>query len=89
MGSGEYVDDVVSDMQNEILQRVSVIRFGYKNDLYVFIGGFDGVELANGVYKEYLGKNLWDLADANGTKVIQEQIRIVKENPEGGFLTHC
>lgn len=88
MGNGEYVDDVEQDIKKEILDRISVIRFGNKNDNYIFIDNFEGVELCNGVYKDYVGKNIWDMEDINGTKVIQKQTDIAKNSPEGGFLTH-
>ena len=88
MGTGEYVDDVEQDVQKEILDRIDVLRFGNKNDNYIFIDNFEGVELCNGVYKDYVGKSIWDMEDINGTKIIQEQTSIAKNNPEGGFLTH-
>lgn len=88
MGTGEYIDDVEMDIQKEIINRISKIRFGSENQNYIFIDNFDGVELCNGVYKDYVGKNIWDMQDLNGTKVIQEQIDIAKNNSEGGFLTH-
>ncbi|PRR84304.1 Phytochrome-like protein cph2 [Clostridium vincentii] len=88
IGTGEYVDDVEKDIQQEILDRVDVIRFGSENDNYIFIDNFDGVELCNGVYKEYVDKNIWDLEDKNGTKIIQEQITIAKNSQDGGFMTH-
>jgi diguanylate cyclase (GGDEF)-like protein len=88
VGTGEYVDDVEQDVQKEILDRIDVLRFGNKNDNYIFIDNFEGVELCNGVYKDYVGKSIWDMEDINGTKIIQEQTSIAKNNPEGGFLTH-
>lgn len=88
MGTGEYIDDVEHDIQKEIINRISEIRFGNENKNYIFIDNFDGVELCNGVYKDYVGKNIWNMEDINGKKVIQEQIDIAKNDPEGGFLTH-
>lgn len=88
MGTGEYVDDVEKDIQKEILDRIDVIRFGNKNDNYIFIYNFEGIELCNGVYKDYVGKNIWDMEDIKGMKIIQEQTDIAKNVHEGGFLTH-
>ncbi len=88
LGTGEYVDDVEQDIKRDILGMISTVRFGPKNDSYIFVGDIFGVELANGVYPEYVGQNLWDMTDDRGVKVIQEQIKVVKENPEGGILTH-
>lgn len=88
MGTGEYIDDVEQDIQKEIINRISELRFGNENQNYIFIDNFDGVELCNGVYKDYVGKNIWNMEDINGKKVIQEQIDIAKNDSEGGFLTH-
>ncbi len=87
MGSGEYVDDVMEDIQAEILQRVSVIRFGYDNDMCVFINNYDGVVLADAVNTMSLGQNIIDQTDERGKKVIQEQIQIVQKDSDGGFLS--
>lgn len=88
MGTGEYIDDVENDIQKEIVDRISKIRFGTQNQNYIFIDNFQGVELCNGVYTDYVGKNIFEMEDINGTKVIQEQINIAKNNLEGGVLIH-
>ncbi|AGX41752.1 sensor domain-containing diguanylate cyclase [Clostridium saccharobutylicum] len=88
MGTGEYVDDVENDIKKEIIHRIGAVRFGEKNDNYIFIDNFDGVEICNSVYPGYVGKNIWDMEDLYGTKIIQQQTSIAKNNEEGGFLTH-
>jgi len=83
LGTGEYLDDVEGDIKREILERIGEIRFG--DEGYIFVVDFDGVTLMNDIQKELIGKNLWEMTDPNGVKVIQEERKAV-ENPAGGFI---
>lgn len=85
IGTGEYLDDVEHDIQQEVLERIGQIRFG--EDGYIFVVHYDGVTLMNGVQPELIGKNLWDMTDPMGVKVIQEERRAV-EAPGGDFITY-
>jgi len=81
-GTGEYLDDVEADIKEEAIQRIAKIRYGDTG--YLFVGRFDGVILANDSHPHLVGKNIWELTDSNGVKILQEQREVV-ENPEGGF----
>lgn len=83
IGCGEYLDDITRDVQNEILERIARIRFG--QDGYIFVVSYNGVTLMNDTQRHLIGKNIWELTDPNGVKVIQEERRAV-ENPEGDFI---
>ena len=85
IGTGEYLDDVEAVIKEEILERISKIRFG--NDGYIFVVRYDGVTLMNDTQRNLIGENSWELMDSNGVKVIQEQRRAV-ENPGGGFISY-
>lgn len=85
IGTGEYLDDVESDIKKEILARISEIKFG--RDGYIFVVSFDGVTLMNSTQPDLIGKNIWDMTDPNGVKVIQEERRAV-ETPEGAFINY-
>lgn len=85
IGTGEYLDDVERDVQQEVLERIGQIRFG--EDGYIFVVDYDGVTLMNGVQPELIGQNLWEMTDPNGIKVIQEERRAV-EMPEGDFISY-
>ena len=54
IGTGEYLDDVEQDIQKEVLDRISKIRFGKEG--YVFVVNYEGVTLMNetltGVHRE-------------------------------------
>lgn len=83
IGTGEYLDDVEKDIQKEVLDRIGNIRFG--KDGYIFVVSYDGVTLMNSTQPNLIGKNIWEMTDPNGVKVIQEERRAV-ENPQGDFI---
>ncbi len=86
VGTGEYVDDVQSDIQTEILNWVSEINFGEEG--YIFLANYEGLLLAHGAQPELVGQNLWALEDVNGVKITQEMRRAVN-NPAGSFITYA
>ncbi len=85
IGTGEYLDDVERDVQREVLEWIGQIRFG--EDGYIFVVDYDGVTLMNGVQPELIGRNLWEMTDPNGVKVIQEERRAA-EMPDGDFISY-
>ena len=54
-------------------------------DLYIFAYGFDGTNLAFGDKPGMVGKNLFDLKEANGLYVIRELAEIAKTKGSGWF----
>jgi len=80
IGTGEYLDDVEKDIQQETLARIEQIRFAHGG--YIFAGTWEGVSLA-GPGK---GQNMIGVTDANGVPVVAELIRLAKGG--GGFLEY-
>lgn len=80
IGTGEYLDDVVEDIQKEVLARIEQIRFG--KERYLFVGQWDGLIMA-GPAK---GRNMYDAKDINGLAVVQELIAASKAG--GGFVDY-
>jgi PAS domain S-box-containing protein len=80
IGTGEYLDDVEKDIQAETLKRIEKIRFG--KDGYIFVGQWDGLSLS----EPARGKNMYQLKDINGVKIVQELIRAAQAG--GGFVTY-
>ncbi|PKP53335.1 MAG: hypothetical protein CVT92_04815 [Bacteroidetes bacterium HGW-Bacteroidetes-1] len=83
IGCGEYLDNVIGDVQNEMKEHIRQIRFGKEG--YIFINTFDGVAVIidSEIYKE--GDNIWEMTDSDGLKVIQEEF-VAAQNPEGDFI---
>ncbi len=83
LGTGEYLDDFEKDLKEELLERISQIRFGKEG--YVFVNTYDGTPLITDGHRVILPKNLWDLTDPKGVKVIQEERRAC-DKPDGDFI---
>ncbi len=52
-------------------------------DAYVFIMDMNGNELFNAAFPTLEGRNLWDLADARGNRMVQDMIGVVKSRGSG------
>ena len=85
IGTGEYLDDMEQDIREEVLERIGKIRFG--KDGYIFVVSYDGVTLMNATQPELIGKNIWELTDPDGVKVIQEE-RKAAEKGGGDFIQY-
>jgi two-component system, cell cycle sensor histidine kinase and response regulator CckA len=85
IGIGEYPDDTQDVIQKQILDRIAEIKFG--KDGYIFVISYDGIILVDNAQRDLIGKNVWELADPNGLKVIQKERNSV-ENPDGGFVDY-
>ncbi len=80
IGTGEYLDDFKKDTQAGILDRISQIR--YEKDGYIFAGQWDGVSLL----EPEKGRNMWNVQDENGVKIVQELIKAAKAG--GGYINY-
>ncbi len=85
IGTGEYVEDVEKEIQEEVLERISTVRFEAEGYLFGSIYGgqplFTNGKITKGT------KSVWELTDPKGIKIIQEQNRAAKE-PGGGFVSY-
>ncbi|MBV5328427.1 MAG: cache domain-containing protein [Chlorobium sp.] len=73
IGTGEYLDNVENDLKKEAIRYIEQIKYG--KDGYIFVGQWDGVALSGPA----IGRNMWDVADSNGKKIVQELIRQAKK----------
>ncbi|MCK5198886.1 MAG: cache domain-containing protein, partial [Spirochaetales bacterium] len=71
--------------REDTIESVRKIRFGKDRDGYIFINTFDGISLLLDTQNELEGKDLWELTDPNGVKVIQEEWHAA-QNPNGDFI---
>lgn len=54
---------------------------------YIFIYDYNGVVLSDPVQRQNIGKNLYDIEDANGIKVIKDLID-VSQTKDGGYVEY-
>jgi len=80
IGTGEYLDDVGEDIQKEVIERIEKIRFG--KDGYIFAGLWNGLIL----FGPAKGKNMYEVTDASGVKIVQKLIACAKTG--GGFVRY-
>ncbi len=85
IGTGEYLDQVEAQLQNDVLQWLNDLHAS--DDSHIAAYTFDGVLLASGTKKEEVGSNQWDRVDPDGVKIVQEWIRLAGE-ADGGFLEY-
>ncbi len=83
IGASEFYDDFNSIIKQEVLQWLSNYRFG--NEGYIFVNTYEGDALLMDGEIILEKKNVWNLEDPNGIKVIQEERKAVK-NPDGDFI---
>ena len=57
-----------------------------RGELYIYAYDWNGVALANGGNPSLAGKNLIDMTDPNGVKVIQQLIKVAKSG--GGWVSY-
>jgi cytochrome c len=55
----------------------------HDRDLYIYIYDFNGVTLAHGNNPKMVGKNLYELRDADGKPIVKELIELAKSKGTG------
>jgi len=73
-------------IQQHLKPRLSYFTFS-DGEGYIFVKSFDGVELVNRTQPDLIGKNIYDLTDPDGVKVVQELIAAAQK-PGGGFVRY-
>ncbi|WP_320170893.1 cache domain-containing protein [Maridesulfovibrio sp.] len=80
IGSGVYYATIREAAQHEVLERLS--KLNTPRDGYIFAGTYSGVSLLGPAQ----GRNVIDVRDANGVKVVRELIKLAKSG--GGFMQY-
>lgn len=80
IGTGEYVADIEAEVQNRIVEHIEKIRFD--DGGYIFIGNYSGISLTYPAK----GRNMYDVQDANGFKIVQGMIKLAKSGD--GYLKY-
>lgn len=74
--------------EDELIRQVMVMLDGirYSTDGYIFVYDFNGVRLVAPENKATIGKNLLNVTDKNGVKLIQELLGAARQG--GGFVRY-
>ena len=56
-----------------------------KDDLYLVVYGLDGKVLAHGANDKFVGKNLIEATDVDGTYYVKDRVVMVKAKPGGAW----
>jgi len=80
IGTGEYIDDLQADLRQEVLRRLEENKF--KDGGYIFAATYQGISLTYPAK----GRNVYQVEDANGLKIVQELIKLAKAGE--GFLRY-
>ena len=80
IASSRYTEDLINQIQSEVVARIETIHFG--DDGYIFAGRWDGLSLS-GPAK---GRNMIDVTDANGVKIVRELIKVARSG--GGYVSY-
>ena len=74
-------------IQNEILEALKQMRKNENINDYIFIYDFNGISIYHPIAKNNVGKNLLDVTDSDGNKVIKELINQSKKS-YGGYVEY-
>ena len=86
IGTGEYIEDIERYTQELVKERLHAISYS-DGEGYIFVKSFDGVELVNRTQPDLIGRNIWNLADENGVRVVQELAAAARKTT-GGFVEY-
>ncbi len=82
IGTGVFQKDIAQKSKEQFLKKIQDFRTGENMENYIFAASYDGVSLT----EPAKGKNVYEVTDANGTKVVQELIKIAKSG--NGYLQY-
>lgn len=80
IGNGIYLQDEEDRLKKEVIERIEKTKFA--NNRYLFIGTWKGQVISG----PGAGKNMWEITDTNGLKIVQELIKKAKNG--GGFVSY-
>ena len=86
IGTGEYVDDVTTKMQDEALRTIAEMRYG--KDGYFWINDSHPKMVMHPIKPSLNGEDLSENKDAKGKKHFVEMVQVVNKNKDGGLVKY-
>ncbi|MGM0519795.1 MAG: methyl-accepting chemotaxis protein [Campylobacterota bacterium] len=84
VGTGAYVDDVTSRLQEEALRAISEMRYGTNSSGYFWINDSNHEVVMHPIDPSMNGKDMSDLQDPNGKYIFREIVKAANSGEEGG-----
>jgi signal transduction histidine kinase/ActR/RegA family two-component response regulator len=85
IGAGGYLDDIERELQTRAKLKINHIR--YQTDGYLFVLDSKGNMLIHPTSPQLVDKNVWDMVDTNGVKIIQQLIQ-ASQQAGGGYVNY-
>ena len=82
IGTGDYLEDVEKDLQEEVLNSLDAVYRDPDDVNYLFVGTWDGLILS----RPAKGKNMLEIQDVNGLFIVKELIKNAQQG--GGFIEY-
>jgi methyl-accepting chemotaxis protein len=86
VGTGEYVSDVSSKIQEEAKKAIADMRYG--KDGYFWINDSSPKMVMHPIKPALVGQDLSENKDAKGKKHFVEMVEVVKNNKDGGLVKY-
>ena len=86
VGTGEYVSDVSSKIQEEALTAISNMKYG--TDGYFWINDSNHIVKMHGAKASLAGKDMTNLKDPNGLLLYQEIVKVANKNKDGSLVKY-
>ena len=86
VGTGEYVSDVSSKMQEEALTTITNMKYG--KDGYFWINDSKHIVKGHGANPALVGKDVTNLKDPNGLYLFQEIVKGANKNKDGSLVKY-
>lgn len=88
LGAGKRLEHIHTDTHKNILETLSIKRFGKDGENYLFVLSDTGQMLASGGQAHLVGKTMEYLKDAAGKTFVPDMLRLSLERPEGAFVEY-
>ncbi len=85
IGMGVYEDDYTKILKEDILKRISAIRYG--KDGYIFVNKYNGETLLSNGKLSNSGTKLWERFGSEAEKIFKKELKAAK-NPKGEFISY-
>lgn len=83
-----YAKEVGAEKAQKEFSTVGGKFHRYNNEMYIYAYDFNGVNVAHGLYPDWVGKSKIDLKDPAGLPVIEKLRDLAKSPAGGGFLEY-